>query len=39
MDDFPCLVHPQNIVTRYPQNLMNVFSYGDDCNALWAIVA
>ena len=33
------LTHPPNIVTRHPQNLVNVSSSGEDCNALQAMAA
>ena len=36
-DDLLFLAHPQNIVTRYPQNLVNVSSSEEDCSVLWAI--
>ena len=38
-DDWLCLVHPPNIVTKHPQNLMKDSSSGEDCNALQAIAA
>ena len=38
-DDQLCLVHPPNMVTKCPCNLVNDSSSREDCSVLWAIAA